>query len=296
MTMSWKQWTFACAVAVCAWSVAPHAWAATFRVTQDPADIGVGDTVRVLVALDEGDDNVNAVQGTLTYDPAVLTFVRANTAQSAVNLWTENPTAVEHPDGRISFAGVTPGGFGDMVTAPKDGVPATVMFVAEFTAQRATETTVTVESTHAYRNDGEGTEVGTDVAPLALRVQTAAQGGAATEADTVAPAPFTVTIGKDARAFDGKRFAMFMTTDKQSGVASYMVSENGSAFVAAQSPYVLRDQRGFVWLRVRAVDGAGNVTSATTVVWWSAWTVVVGCILALCGAVCARILWRRRRA
>ena len=277
--------------------------AASFTVFPPTTDVGVGDVFDVVVGLAVEDESVNALEGTLTYDPARLELVQVNTSRSAINLWIKDPSqALSVTPGRIEFSGVTPGGIGEVLIPPSDGYPALTAFVPRFKALASGDARIAIDTPGMYRNDGEGTAIVADSVPVFVSIAERGTGASPLDtSDTLAPFAFSLTISQDENAFDGKRFVSFVTADKESGIDYYEVSENGGAFVRATSPYVLEDQDGNVLVQVRAVDHAGNVQEASTRIGLAPMVIIGWCILALvtlCGLIAAfyRRVWRSRGA
>lgn len=85
--------------------------------------------------------------------------------------------------------------------------------------------------------------------------------------DTTSPESFKAEISKDSTMFNGRYFLSFSTTDKVSGVDHYEVSEitkkisgggTEDAYETAVSPYVLKNQKLDDYIKVKAIDKAGN--------------------------------------
>ena len=57
---------------------------------------------------------------------------------------------------------------------------------------------------------------------------------------------------------DGRRYLIFATKDKTSGIEYYEVKEGKGSFKKADSPYLLENQRLGTLIKVKAVDKAGN--------------------------------------
>jgi hypothetical protein len=84
------------------------------------------------------------------------------------------------------------------------------------------------------------------------------------------PESFTPIIAEDKNVYGGAHFLVFSTTDKGSGINHYEVLEvpagsaigQNPAWVAATSPYLLKDQTLSSDIYVRAVDNDGNATVA----------------------------------
>lgn len=265
------------------WGAPQYVGAATFYFTTERDAIGVGDTVDVIVAFDAEGEDVNAIAGALTYDPSFLTLERTNTARSAVNIWVTDPVQNTANDGTVAFAGITPGGFGEVLVPPTDGYPEQSMFVARFMAVREGTTGISIANPESYKNDGLGTALTTTATTLSLRVTPTDTPTTITdEADGIAPDDFTVSVTHDPNLFEDRWFAVFFATDKQSGIQRYEVSENDGPFVTATSPYLLTDQDGATSIRVRAYDVAGNVTESYRQARRTHGVqILIGCILAV---------------
>ena len=186
-------------------------------------------------------------------------------------------------------------------------------------------TTGTVEflpETAAYLNDGFGTKA--ELALYGTSVELGDSPGSqlqdpwreAVVTDTIGPAPFGIVIEK-IPAETGKYYAIFNTTDKQTGIDQYQIIEEpldnrfsfdwgraDAPWVTTRSPHLLNDQSLNSVIRVKAIDKAGNEYIATLVpdenlrtvplqqtIWYAA--------LAFAGLVflvtAAFIFWRYRR-
>ena len=80
--------------------------------------------------------------------------------------------------------------------------------------------------------------------------------------DNIPPEPFEIEINHDPSILDGKYFITFLTTDKQTGLDYYEISETRSKkqedWKRGTSPYLLEDQSLRSIIKVRAKDKAGN--------------------------------------
>jgi len=287
------------------WSHPVFVSAAGYFIQPPAAAVGVGDVFDVVVGIVTEGESVNALEGVFTYDPAKLELIQVNTSRSAVNLWIEDPSQVSlstSAPGSVAFSGVTPGGIGEVLVPPTDGYPALSVFSPRFKALASGATSLSIDAPGMYRNDGDGTAIAAESAPLMLSVAEEGTGASVVELpDALPPFKFSVTISQDNNAFEGKRFAVFVASDKGSGIDYYEVSENGKPFARAVSPYVLEDQEGDVFVKVRAFDRASNVQEASVRIGMSPMVVIGWCILALlalCGfiAVLYRRVWRSRGA
>ena len=76
-------------------------------------------------------------------------------------------------------------------------------------------------------------------------------------ADVTPPEPFTVQVLSTPGVFGGDYYAVFSTTDKQSGIDHYEVLENG-IWKRVTDPYKLADQSLKTPVEIKAIDKAGN--------------------------------------
>jgi hypothetical protein len=130
--------------------------------------------------------------------------------------------------------------------------------------------------TAAYLNDGFGTKA--ELAMFGSSIEMGDTPGStlqdnwreAVVTDNVGPAPFGIAIEK-IPGENGKYFAIFNTTDKQTGIDQYQILEEPIAdrfsfiwgranapWITARSPYELKDQSLNSTVYVKAIDKAGN--------------------------------------
>jgi hypothetical protein len=78
--------------------------------------------------------------------------------------------------------------------------------------------------------------------------------------DTTPPQPFVVQVESTSGVFDGQYYAVFSTTDKESGLDHFEIHE-GNGWKHVTSPYQLKNQSllGVGDIQIRAVDKAGNM-------------------------------------
>ncbi len=222
----------------------------------------VGDTVVVRAYLDSDTDTLNAIDGDISVSEgtAPLTITDISVVQSALSMWAKNPT-VSADNTHVIFTGGTPGGM-----SQKHALLLTL--IVKPTA--AGTVTVTAQKAIAYKNDGKGTAVPVTVKPFSFTVAPHVAGTPARDqwkevvgVDTTPPDTFTITLGSDPSVFDGKKFITYQTTDSQSGIDHYDVTEGNRGAVTTNAPYVLIEQSSPVTITVTAYDKAGNAQTAT---------------------------------
>ncbi len=236
------------------------ALAATVRIEPTRTTMAVGDTTVLTVKLDTEGAAINTVEGAVVLEAAenVLAVQEYSLAGSALSLWPRTPSLARDAK-TVSFVGGVPGGL------TGEGV---VLFNIIVRGAREGSVTVAPRDVIAFLHDGAGTKLvakGRSVT-IAVGPETIAPAVDDWEqivsSDTTPPQDFVIVVGRDQALFDGQLFAYFSTTDNQSGMSYYEISEEGAPAVRTGSTYVLRNQREDARLLVTAVDKAGNKKSA----------------------------------
>ncbi len=209
----------------------------------------------VSVFLNTEGEALNAFEGKLIFPSDLLEEKEIRDGNSLVNFWVERPALKQ--SGIIAFSGITPGGF----VGAKG-----MLFSTVFHTKRSGEGGLQLKDLRFLRNNGTGTEAVAKGNKFSFLIsEKNAPAGAEIEPvkDGDLPEYFTPVISTDPNTFDGKYFLSFATQDKGSGIDHYEVREEGSSvFSAAESPYLLKNQRLDAKIFVRAVDKAGNARIA----------------------------------
>jgi len=242
---------------------------------------------RVCLFLNTEDTSVNAISGIVSLQN--LSVKNFSEASSIINFWLKKPSA---NGGEIE--GIIPSGF-----SGSDGR------IGCFDLENiVSEAVIGLSEVKVFLNDGNGTEL---VAPETRTVipsdkeisqVTTTQINQLEKADLYPPENFSPLIATESEMFSGKKFIVFATEDKNSGIDHYEVLEsdfawkqkNGTikplslrSWKIKQSPYVLRDQDLESFVFVRAVDRAGNVREVvmepTVVVRWYERNYMVGVLV-----------------
>ncbi len=228
-----------------------------FFITATKDSAVAGERIPVSVYLDTSGESINAIDGeVVTLPQADLTEV--NDAGSAVSFWIEHPAITQ--SGVIHFSGIIPNGF------VGNKIPLFSFVVVD---KKRGGLTVGFKNTHAFLNDGTGTEAKGGTKNYSIDFH----GGTTptlidNSTDTEPPESFVPLLGNDKNIFDGKYFVVFSTQDKQSGIDHYEVAEqegfisltyNNLPWKVAESPYLLFDQTQESNIYVKAVDKHGNI-------------------------------------
>jgi len=123
-------------------------YAADLSLSPSTGTYSVGQTFSVTVRAVPNGANINAVESTLSYNPAVLSVVSISKAGSAFSLWTTEPS-FSNANGTIEYGGGSPSPF----TTTSNLLSITFRTVAEGTG------TVSVTEASVLAADGRGTDV-----------------------------------------------------------------------------------------------------------------------------------------
>ncbi len=267
--------------------------AATFSIAVEPETLRTGGTALLYVSLSTDSSVVNAVEGVVRV-PAPLQIQSIRYTGSYIPFWVEEPK--EREPGLVSFSGIFTGGYvadssasGNLFTIVVSGVREGDA-VASFTS-----------ATHAYANDGEGTEL-----PLALRgakiVVSDSSEATSVEVvrDTTSPEAFSPEVVSGEVFGQSGTMLVFIAQDKNSAIARYELAHSILPFVTpflswkeVQSPYALskNDLYGFTFLQ--AHDAEGNVTTASALPGGLLRAYApLGVILGIVSILACALLWR----
>jgi hypothetical protein len=266
----------------------------------DPAKVTLGpdNTLEVKVKIGVGSGEcINAVQVGIDFPADILELKDFNSGESLISLWVpkapdKDSLKIANGSGKIIFSGGTPGGYCGKI--PGDPGDSNILGSLIFTPKKPIISHQAIlgfsSETQLFLNDGQGTlaALNTQGAVLAIDEkikQKSDDWKVKLDADKTPPEPFVVEISNSPRIANGKYFAVFFTTDKETGIDRYEIleasaqslaeTEYGSfekflrrifkvksalspAWEKTGSPYVLKDQTLASVLKIKAVDRAGN--------------------------------------
>jgi hypothetical protein len=124
------------------------AFAADLVLSPASATETVGTPFTVQVSVDPGGQTVNASDGTITFDPTMLSVSSISKDNSAFSLWTADPT-FSNSSGTITFSGGTPSGFAAL----------SPILSVTFTPNVVGSTTVSFSKGSILAADGKGTDI-----------------------------------------------------------------------------------------------------------------------------------------
>ncbi len=240
----------------------PHLlFATSLQFEKSTLEVSVGMKVPVRLMLVQDGTAVNALEGSLTFDPEYLTPTSVLDGSSIISTWVKSVDLkdTKAQKGSLLFSGIIPRG---VVTG---GEVVTVVF----TAHKEGGTHVAGTGI-AYKNDGKATPV--ILAPVELPIL-AKKDGVTSEAilpnDNVPPQITRLDIAQNEAMFEGAYFIVFAAKDAESGVDHFELLETSTKIPSGKeneafswkvvtSPALLMDQtlKSYVYLKV--VDRNGN--------------------------------------
>lgn len=225
-----------------------HIFAADIRI-QTSEVVSITNDFLVHVILDSS-QSINAIEGTLIYPSELLSVKEIRDGDSVINFWMESPVANE--TGKISFSGITPGGFSGEDNS---------IFTVLFEAKKIGEANLGFQGVKVLLNDGQGTATTVALGDEVVSIKSGGEVVLVPEVlDTEIPEDFTPILAQDPNLFDGKYFLVFSTKDKISGIDHYAIREGTRGeFENVDSPYLLKDQTLHKKIFMRAIDKAQNV-------------------------------------
>jgi hypothetical protein len=164
---------------------------------------------------------------------------------------------ISNESGRISFTGGTQ----NQISGKN-----IKLFTIAFLAKKAGETHIRIgDNAFVYAADGLGTIITPKRGGITFVIKEEAKTNPNDEweklvqQDSISPTNVQVELGKDDSMLNKKFFLSFSGEDRETGISRYEISEDGGeSFVISESPYVLKNQYGEQYIKIRAVDKAEN--------------------------------------
>jgi len=241
-------------------------------------------------------DDINAIEGRISYPKEFLELKEIRDGDSIVNFWIERPRV---GNGEVVFSGITPGGY-----QGENGL----LFSLVFRTVQEGQGVIEIRDIMALKNDGKGTAAEARASNLSFLISEEVPEVQLPEIkDTESPESFVPKIAKDEGLFEGKWFVVFATQDKISGIDYYKIKESRqrllmflSRWKVAESPYVLQDQDLRSHVVIKAVDRSGNerivrVSPRYPLAWYTNyenWAIIIIIGFAIAYAM-RRFLWRK---
>ena len=228
--------------------------------TETPAILSPDKNFYLDIFVDGEGEEINAFLGELTFPEDLVEVVDIYNGLTVATGWVESPNI---SGSSTQFSGIMAGGFSGTIDPITNTKKPGQLFRIVFKPLREGSGTIDISKAEVYKNDGLGTKLKTSSDSFSFAVsEVGGQKMSSIIIDTRGPEAFSPIITNSPNAFDGRYFLIFETTDKETGIAYYEVKEGKGPWVRAKSPYLLEDQSLKSRIRVRAVDNAGNITTA----------------------------------
>ena len=224
----------------------------------------------VEIRLDTEGEIINAIRVSLDFPSDILGVEDFSKGNSVLTLWPREPVFGQNT-GLISFSGGVPGGYWG-----NNGLLGKIIFKAKIVGGETSYNIGFLDDSMVLLNDGLGTEtdlnkIGATLTILPGMGEEKNPWQEEIEKDDILPEPFKIELSQNSTIFEGKYFITFSTVDKQTGIDHYEVLEAEKAgwlrklpwwkkeeWKAAESPYVLENQKLTSDIKVKAIDKAGN--------------------------------------
>ena len=264
-------------------------WAALLYLEPDSGTYGPGDSFMVDIKMDVESGCVNTIDGYISFSNDYLSLLDFYTGESMLSVWVEKPNESKldkiNEAGEIHFSGGIPGDPGESNILGK-----IVFQIPSLIVNKGVKEAIDInftDKTKVYLNDGLGTEDSLTARGARIKysntpVSPNEDWRQIVDSDNIPPEPFVVELHQRDDIYGGKKYIIFSTSDKQSGVDHYEILEikpedevdqapklkwyerllnqkkEAPAWIESEMPYVLKDQSLESIVRVRAVDKAGN--------------------------------------
>ncbi len=260
----------------------PSCEAAVLYLDHTLGEYRPGEIFTVNVRLENEGECLNAFEVYVKYPADAVKFVDFSDGDSFLTLWVQRPK-VDEENGIVSFVGGIPGGYcgrlpGDI--GPSNILGGIIFRIPGFqvTGGRPADSAriEVMGISQALLSDGFGTPAKLSFRPAEFKIIRDDALLPETEEwhrrirdDKTAPEPFLIELRRDPEIFGGKFFIIFSTTDKQTGIDRFEAMESDelgktrktkkpAPWKRAESPYLLEDQQLLSFIKVKAVDKAGN--------------------------------------
>jgi hypothetical protein len=223
-----------------------------FQVGSGSRAVGIGKSVVVSVSIRPDTVGVNAIEGSLVFDPKFVSYNKSYTDNSVIDLWVMRPTMNE--EGKIDFAGIVPGG------TTKNGIVAEF----EFIATELGSTTIASQDVLIGLQKSPGFVVLQNNQAIMVNIQEKGGFGVVQNvgSDQEKPQFYPAEIGRSEAVFENNYFVSFLAKNAN----EYFVQEShfwephSDKWEPVQSPYVLEDQARESYVFIKARDSQGNET------------------------------------
>ena len=146
--------------------IAFSAEAAKLELVSQSSEIGVGSQFQIDLMLDAEGQDINAIEGNITFPKSLLEIKEIYTGNSIINFWIEKPQI----NAEIKFSGVIPGGFSGVLSPYYKGGRPGKVFSLIFAAKKEGADAVEIHGAKVLLNDGQGTQAKLQVSSFSFQV------------------------------------------------------------------------------------------------------------------------------
>jgi hypothetical protein len=245
---------------LCVLFFVPKVHASTLTLAPSKNSVGLGEQFYVDVMLDPQNVSLNGIEDNVTFAENNVSFVRAETGQSLINFWIEQPKLIGNT---ISFSGVIPGGFDGVIDPfnPQNKLPGLMVRLVFKGIQPGTETFSSAPAS-VTQNDGLGTLQNISSANTSINITNVSNPFVYKNTNDNAP-QIQAYVTRDPNLFNDKYTLVFSATDSGTGIKDVMIKEGNRNWKEITSPYLLEDQGRHSTIALEAVNYSGATIIVT---------------------------------
>ncbi len=236
-------------------SISLNTFAAEIKIQSENNNPALEQEFYLDLVLDTGSVSINGIEGSVSFDSEMISFVRSENSKSFITHWINSP-AIFSPN-VIKFAGITPNGFAGFLNnlKPDESGSGNITRLI-FRPIKSGETFVNVENSIVTLNDGEGTINEIKKISKSINISNNIKKESYNTFDTKSP-ELTAEIVTDQNLYNNQKTLVFNAIDKESGIQGVYLKA-GKEWLLITNPFLLNqdDLRGV--LTIKAVDFAGN--------------------------------------
>lgn len=228
--------------------------AAAILVNPSRSTLGLHEQFYIDLLLDPQDKSINGIEGSISFPPDRVSFIRSEDGKSIISLWIQSPLAKNNT---IDFSGIITNGFSGVINPfdNKNKLPAIITRLV-FEAISPGDFNIKISPIILTQNDGDGTVENIEAQNISFNVLSANNPITYKSEEGLNP-ELEAWVIQDPDLFENKYVLIFKATDKESGIKNVIIKEGDRKWEEVKSPYLLKDQTRHSLISLRAVNFSG---------------------------------------
>lgn len=165
-----------CFATACVFWLPSFSHAAELQFSPTTGSVAIGDELSVTVKIVPGGDDVNAADGTVSFDSTLLSVASISKDGSAFSLWTAEPS-FSNSAGTVVFSGGTPSAFKNTANVITIKFKGKKVGSAKLSFSKGSVLVADGKGTDVYKAGGEATIEVKEAAPATVAEEPASEGG-----------------------------------------------------------------------------------------------------------------------